>query len=66
MAWLLLAVGLVLMVEGLVYVLAPSIVEELLEMLRNLPIEARRMMGGLAVVSGLILVWIAFTLGLGA
>lgn len=64
MAWVLLALGLVFLVEGLVYALAPHIVEDLLEMMRNLPVEVRRLMGGLAIVSGLILVWIAFALGL--
>ena len=65
MAWVLLAFGLVLLVEGLVYALAPSIVEELLEMLRSLPVEGRRLMGGLAIVLGLILVWLAFWMGVG-
>ncbi|MEO1575727.1 MAG: DUF2065 family protein, partial [Pseudomonadota bacterium] len=37
MAWVLLALGLVLMVEGLAYVLAPSLIERVLELLRSLP-----------------------------
>ena len=44
-----LALGLVLIVEGLVYVLAPSLVERMLEMLREIPEEARRQAGGLSV-----------------
>ncbi len=56
---ILLAFGLVLIVEGLVYVLAPSLVERMLEMLRSLPEDARRQVGGLAVVVGLILLWAA-------
>lgn len=59
----LLALGLVLIVEGLVYVLAPSLVEDLLEALRAMPPEARRLIGALALVLGLILVWIAKALG---
>ncbi len=59
----LLALGLVLIVEGLVYALAPSLVEQLLEALRSLPPEARRMMGMLGLVAGLILVWLAKALG---
>lgn len=54
-----LALGLVLIVEGLVWVLAPSLVERILEALRDLPEPARRQIGGLAVVTGLILLWIA-------
>ena len=48
--------GAVLLIEGLVYLLAPSIVEDLLEALRSLPLPTRRMIGGLAVVIGLILI----------
>ncbi|MEO0668404.1 MAG: DUF2065 domain-containing protein [Pseudomonadota bacterium] len=64
MDWVLLALGLVLMVEGLAYVLAPSLIERVLEMLRSLPENARRQVGALALVSGLICVWLAFFIGL--
>lgn len=52
------AIGLVLVVEGLVYALAPSLVERMLEALRSLPESARRNLGALTVVTGLILLWI--------
>jgi uncharacterized protein YjeT (DUF2065 family) len=65
MATVLLALGLVLIVEGLAYVLAPSLIERLLEALRQLPEQARRQMGALGVVSGLILIWLAYQLGAG-
>lgn len=58
-----LALGLVLVVEGLVYALAPSFVEELLAMLKALPEETRRLMGLAAMALGLALVWIAKSLG---
>lgn len=58
-ATVILALGLVLVVEGLVWVLAPSIVERLLEAMRALPEPVRRQFGALALVSGLVLVWIA-------
>lgn len=58
-----LALGLVLIVEGLAYVLAPSLVEQLLEMLRSLPEEQRRTIGMIALALGVVLVWIAKTLG---
>ncbi|WP_433989523.1 hypothetical protein SuNHUV7_00740 (plasmid) [Pseudoseohaeicola sp. NH-UV-7] len=59
----LLAIGLVLTVEGLAYALAPSLVERMLEMLRQIPEAARRQVGGLAIVTGLILIWAAHQLG---
>lgn len=52
-----------MIVEGLAYALAPSLVERMLEMLRALPEQAVRQLGLLIVVSGLILVWIAWQLG---
>ncbi len=59
----LLALGLVLFVEGLVYALAPSLIEQLLIALRAMPVEARRLMGLITLVLGLILIWAAKTLG---
>lgn len=63
MAVALYAIGLVLIVEGLVYVLAPSIVEDLLAMLRSLPVGQRRTLGLLAVIAGVVFVWTAKALG---
>ena len=54
-----LALGLVLIVEGLAYALAPSLIERLLEALKTMPIETRRMMGLVTLATGVILVWIA-------
>ncbi len=59
----LLALGLVLVLEGLVYALAPSIVEELLEMLRSFSEGQRRTMGLMSVALGVLVVWIAKSLG---
>ena len=63
MSTLLLGPGLVMIVEGLAYALAPSLIERMLEMLRSLPETAVRQMGWLIAVSGLILVWAAWQLG---
>ncbi|MCF6234513.1 MAG: DUF2065 domain-containing protein [Rhodobacteraceae bacterium] len=63
MATILLALGLVLIVEGLVWVLAPSLIERLLTALRALSEGERRQFGALALVSGLILLWIAHAFG---
>ncbi|MEM6760223.1 MAG: DUF2065 domain-containing protein [Pseudomonadota bacterium] len=64
MAWVLLALGLVMVVEGLAYVLAPSLIERVLEVLRALPEAARRQFGALVLVSGLICIWLAFFIGI--
>ncbi|KIC42347.1 hypothetical protein RA27_02930 [Ruegeria sp. ANG-R] len=63
MGMILLAFGLVLIVEGLAYALAPSLIERMLEALRALPEQARRLVGLLCVISGLILVWGAYQAG---
>ncbi len=59
----LLALGLVLIVEGLAYALAPSLVERLLEALRTIPETARRNLGLMALATGVLMVWIAKSLG---
>lgn len=59
----LLAIGLVLIIEGLVYTLAPSLVEQLLEALRALPEGQRRTLGLMAMVLGVAIVWLAKALG---
>ena len=64
-AYILLALGLVLIVEGLVYALAPSLIEDLLAALRSLTLEQRRIFGFIAMVCGVALVWLASGLGLG-
>ncbi|HEY9038938.1 MAG TPA: DUF2065 domain-containing protein [Roseovarius sp.] len=58
-----LALGLVLIVEGLIYALAPRIVEDMLAALRAMPPEARRMLGLVAIATGVFLVWLGKTLG---
>lgn len=63
MSLLLLALGLVMILEGLVYALAPSLLERMLEVLRALPDTVVRQIGLLVIVAGLIFVWVAFQLG---
>nr|WP_095590783.1 DUF2065 domain-containing protein [Actibacterium ureilyticum] len=62
MAYLILAVGLVLCVEGLAISLAPSRIEEVLEQLRKLSLDTRRMIGLGALAAGVVLIWLAQTL----
>jgi len=63
MAVIVLALGLVLIVEGLAYALAPSLIERLLEMLRALPLDQRRNAGMVALALGVALVWLAHLMG---
>lgn len=63
MSLILLAIGLVLVVEGLAFALAPSRMEELLAAIAAIPPETRRLIGLLAVALGVGLVWAARALG---
>lgn len=60
---ILLAIGLVLIVEGLVYALAPSFIEQILDMFRSLSLEQRRLIGLLCIVLGAMFLWCANLLG---
>ncbi|ETX16189.1 hypothetical protein OCH239_08510 [Roseivivax halodurans JCM 10272] len=48
-----------LIVEGLAYALAPSLVERMLEALAAMPLEARRLLGLLTALTGLVILWAA-------
>ncbi len=63
MATVLLAIGLVLVVEGLVFALAPSRLEDILDALRQMPVETRRLIGMVALTSGVILISLAKSFG---
>ena len=52
------ALGLVFVIEGLVFALAPSRIEELLKMFAEIPVEKRRAMGLGAIALGVALVWL--------
>ena len=55
---LLWGLGLVLVIEGLVYALAPSIVETLLEKLRQVPLGERRRFGILMAFLGTLILFV--------
>lgn len=59
----LLGLGLVLVIEGLLWALAPQMIEDLLAALRRLTLDQRRMIGIGAVALGVALVWAAKGLG---
>lgn len=63
MATILLALGLVLIFEGLIFALAPDRVEEVLRLLASLPPETRRLIGLLALTAGGILISLAALVG---
>ncbi|WIV51617.1 DUF2065 domain-containing protein [Marivivens sp. LCG002] len=66
MGFIMLAIGLVCVVEGLAYALAPSLMERSLEVLKAMPIETRRRVGLGALAVGVGFVWAAFALGFGS
>jgi uncharacterized protein YjeT (DUF2065 family) len=54
-----LAIGLVLVVEGLVIALAPSRMESLLKAISDIPPETRRTLGLISVALGTVCVWVS-------
>ncbi|MBS3980041.1 MAG: DUF2065 domain-containing protein [Rhodobacteraceae bacterium] len=61
MSEILLALGLVLAVEGLVLALAPRRIEDALRLLASLGLDQRRAIGIGALAFGVALVWLART-----
>ena len=59
MSHLILALGLVLAVEGLVLALAPRRIEDALRLIASLGIDQRRMIGLVALALGVLIVWLA-------
>ena len=55
---LILGIAMVLIVEGLVYALAPSLVERMLEAMRAMPLDLRRLIGVSAIAAGAAMLWI--------
>lgn len=64
MEYLLFGFGFALLLEGLIYALAPGLVENLLAALREMPTEARRLIGLVAMSVGAIFLWAAGVLGI--
>jgi len=63
MSTIILALGLVLCVEGLVFALAPLRLEQILEALRDISPESRRMIGLVALALGVALIWLSKSMG---
>jgi hypothetical protein len=63
MGWIALGLGLVLVIEGLVFALAPSRLDDLVEMMASIKPEQRRVIGLVAVAIGVALVWLGKAAG---
>ena len=50
-------VGLVLLIEGLVYALAPLFVENMLRQLSEMPVKSRRMFGASSALLGAVILY---------
>ncbi len=59
MSHVILALGLVLAVEGLVLALAPRRIEDALRLIASLRVDQRRLIGLGALALGVALVWLA-------
>lgn len=64
MTWIILALGLVLVVEGLALALAPSRMEDVLRMIAAMGRDRRRAMGLICLALGVVLIWLARGIGL--
>ena len=63
MAVFVLAIGLVLVLEGLVFALAPSRIEDMLALIAAMSKEQRRMLGLITVAIGVAVIWLARSAG---
>lgn len=63
MSTAILAIGLVLTIEGLVFALAPNRLQEVLEMLKNMTPQSRRAIGLAALGVGVFLIWLSKIIG---
>ena len=59
MTFVFLAIGFVLVFEGLVLALAPSRLEDALRVLTTLPVDRRRLIGLGALAAGVAVLWVA-------
>ncbi|SPF75854.1 hypothetical protein ALP8811_00848 [Aliiroseovarius pelagivivens] len=59
MSTILLGIGLVLVIEGLVFALAPSRLDDLVAMMAAMTRDQRRLIGLVALALGVVLVWLS-------
>lgn len=63
MGWIALGLGLVLVIEGLVFALAPSRLDDIVALMASISRDQRRVIGLVAMALGIVLVWIGRSLG---
>ncbi|HCY54624.1 MAG TPA: DUF2065 domain-containing protein [Oceanicaulis sp.] len=63
LVWIVLAIGLVLVAEGLLYALAPSLARKMAETAASVPPATLRLAGIGAVAAGVVLVWLGRSMG---
>jgi uncharacterized protein YjeT (DUF2065 family) len=61
MSELVTAIGLVFVIEGLLYALAPGLLKRLAVMIEQMPEESMRTNGAWAIGAGVLIVWLART-----
>ncbi|MCK0138285.1 DUF2065 domain-containing protein [Aliiroseovarius sp. F47248L] len=59
MSTIVFGIGLVLVIEGLVFALAPSRLDDLVAMMAAMSRDQRRLVGLLALALGVVLVWLS-------
>lgn len=59
MSWLLQGLGLVLVIEGLVFALAPGRLDDLVAAMAAIGRDTRRVIGLVALALGVVLVWLS-------
>ncbi|WP_298908816.1 DUF2065 family protein [uncultured Aliiroseovarius sp.] len=59
MSLLILGIGLVLVIEGLVFALAPSRLDDLVQAMAAMSRDQRRLIGLVALALGVLLVWLS-------
>ncbi|MGZ9811751.1 DUF2065 family protein [Pseudoroseicyclus sp. H15] len=62
-ATLILSLGLLLVAEGLLWALAPNLIEAMLEVLRAMNVPMRRLVGLGALALGIAIAWLGTSLG---
>lgn len=65
MTWVLLAIGSVLVLEGLALALAPLRIEQILVFFTKLSRDQRRVLGLVSTALGVVFLWVARGLGAG-
>jgi uncharacterized protein YjeT (DUF2065 family) len=56
------AIGLVLVIEGLLYAFVPGQLRQMMAMMQQVPVETLRMGGVAAMAGGVVIVWVARSL----